>query len=300
MKLETEDFIYLCEYAIEAAKAAGIHIARKSKQEVTVRHKEGMETYASQVVTEVDLQCQEIILQHLQPTIDKFDLGLLTEETEDSGARLIKDYFWCIDPLDGTLPFIEKTHGYSVSIALVSNAGKPEIGVIYDPKADKLYHAIANVGAFCNEDMWFLEAPKNVKKLTWTMDRSLLSDPRFEAMKKEMEAYASANGQELEIIKIGGGALNACWVLEKAPSCYFKLPKKAAGGGSLWDYSASACIHESIGAHVSDIFGNPLELNRESSTFLNHQGVLYASDNALAKSMMDLCQRVYQKHLDLA
>jgi hypothetical protein len=33
---------------------------------------------------------------------------------------------------------------------------------------------------------------------------------------------------------------------------------------------------------VSNIFGAPLDLNRKDSTYLNHQGVLYASDAALA------------------
>jgi len=296
MKLETEDFIYLCEFAIDAAKAAGKHISQKSTEEIVVNHKEEMETYASQVVTEVDLQCQDIILEYLKPTIEKFDLAVLTEETEDSGERLVKDYFWCIDPLDGTLPFIEKTHGYSVSIALNSKSGEPKLGVIYDPLKHKLYHAIAGVGAFRNEEMWFLKEPKSRDTLKWITDRSLQSDPRFDALNAEMVNYADSNGQKLEIITIGGGALNACWVIEQAPAVYYKLPKKSNGGGSLWDYSASACIHENISGNVSDIFGKPLELNREESTYLNHSGVLYASDPSLASDMKVICQRVYAQH----
>ena len=54
----------------------------------------------------------------------KYDFGILTEETPDNGSRLVKDYFWCVDPLDGTLPFTEGTPGYSVSIALVSKSGR--------------------------------------------------------------------------------------------------------------------------------------------------------------------------------
>ena len=296
MKLETEDLVYLCEFAIEAARAAGKHIAEKSHGDVRVNRKTDQETYASQVVTEVDLECDKIILQHLQATIEKFDLGLLTEETEDRGDRLSTDYFWCIDPLDGTLPFIEKTRGYSVSIALVSKSGEPKIGVIYDPKDAILYHAIAGVGAFKNEEMWLLESPKSLKTLTWVMDRSMLEDPRFEVLKKAMESYANSSGRDLELIQIGGGALNACWVLEYAPACYLKLPKKNKGGGSLWDYSASACIHEWMEGSVTDIYGGALELNRADSTFLNHRGVLYASDNALAKDLMELCQSIQNTH----
>ena len=77
-----------------------------------------------------------------------------------------------------------------------------------------------------------------------------------------------------------GAALNACRVLDDKPSLYIKLPKEK--GGSLWDYAASAAIFTQLGLPVSNIFGAPLDLNRKDSTYLNHQGVLYASDAALA------------------
>ena len=50
---------------------------------------------------------------------------VLTEETEDDGGRLRADYFWCVDPLDGTLPFIEGRPGSAVSIALIARDGTP-------------------------------------------------------------------------------------------------------------------------------------------------------------------------------
>ena len=54
---------------------------------------------------------------------ERYDLALLTEELEDDGSRHVKDYFWCIDPIDGTLPFTQKKPGYGVSIALVARDG---------------------------------------------------------------------------------------------------------------------------------------------------------------------------------
>ena len=80
--------------------------------------------------------------------------------------------------------------------------------------------------------------------------------------------------------------MNACWVLEHAPACYFKFPKQAEGGGSLWDYAATACILTEAGLHVSDIHGQKLDLNRGESTFMNHRGILYASDEKIADHIM--------------
>ncbi|MEZ4955040.1 MAG: inositol monophosphatase family protein [Saprospiraceae bacterium] len=45
--------------------------------------------------------------------------------------------------MDGTLAFINKHPGFSVSIALIANDGTPHIGVVYDPSTDTLYQAIS-------------------------------------------------------------------------------------------------------------------------------------------------------------
>jgi len=75
--------------------------------------------------------------------------------------------------------------------------------------------------------------------------------------------------------------------LENGPGCHLKLPKPEEGGGSLWDYAATACIYEEVGAWATDVYGQPLELNRRESTFMNHRGVLYASGHILGKKITE-------------
>jgi 3'-phosphoadenosine 5'-phosphosulfate (PAPS) 3'-phosphatase len=82
--------------------------------------------------------------------------------------------------------------------------------------------------------------------------------------------------------------MNALWCLENAPACYFKFPKPQEGGGCFWDYSATACIFHELGAIATDIHGDPLDLNRPDSTFMNHRGSLYATNHELAQRIMDL------------
>jgi myo-inositol-1(or 4)-monophosphatase len=113
---------------------------------LTLNTKNGGASLAAQVVTEVDHLSQDIILKTLHPSCLIYDLALLSEESPDDNQRLQKDYFWCIDPLDGTLPFIESVPGYSVSIALVSREGQSMLGVVYDPVTQTLYHAIQGQG----------------------------------------------------------------------------------------------------------------------------------------------------------
>ena len=55
------------------------------------------------------------------------------------------------------------------------------------------------------------------------------------------------------------------------------------GGGSLWDFAATACLFHETGGVATDMQGGPLDLNRADSSFMNHRGVLFATDEALAR-----------------
>ena len=281
------NFTELTEKAVKAASNAGQLIRSYRDKDVNVMQKEGGSTLASQVVTEVDRKSQDAILQVLLPTCDEFDIALLAEEDEADRGRLESAYFWCIDPLDGTLPFINGQPGYSVSIGLVAKDGTPLIGVVYDPVHDVLYQATKGQGLRRNNERWSLM--QDSQALTFTYDRSFAEDPNFNQVKDELEAYTHSLGlNEFNPIHYGGAVLNACHVLENGPGCHFKFPKSQDGGGSLWDYAATACLYEEGGAVVSDVFGNSLELNRPDSTYMNHRGALYATNKELAKRIREI------------
>ena len=281
------NFTELTEKAVKAASNAGQLIRSYRDKDVNVMQKEGGSTLASQVVTEVDRKSQDAILQVLLPTCDELDIALLAEEDEDDRGRLESAYFWCIDPLDGTLPFINGQQGYSVSIGLVAKDGTPLIGVVYDPVHDVLYQATKGQGLRRNNERWSLM--QDSQALTFTYDRSFAEDPNFNQVKDELEAYTHSLGlNEFNPIHYGGAVLNACHVLENGPGCHFKFPKSQDGGGSLWDYAATACLYEEGGAVVSDVFGNSLELNRPDSTYMNHRGALYATNKELAKRIREI------------
>jgi fructose-1,6-bisphosphatase/inositol monophosphatase family enzyme len=281
------DLSSLTKQAVQAALEAGELIRSYQDREVEVLHKEGGDTYASQVVTEVDRKAQDAILRILGPSCEEYDLAVLTEENEDDGSRFEKDCFWCIDPMDGTLPFIRKEPGYSVSIGLVARDGSPQIGVIFDPVHDVLWQATKGQGVQRNGEPWTLNS--SAKELTFTYDRSFMNRPEFERVMEALQAYAHSIGLNgLVATQFGGAVINACHALEQAPGCHFKFAKPQEGGGSLWDYAATACLFVEAGAVVSDVHGAPLDLNRADSTFMNHRGALYATDHALAQRIREI------------
>lgn len=291
MKLQNDDLAYLCECAISAAKQAGQVIASYANKTVAVRQKQGGDSYAAQVVTEVDLLSEAIIVKILKPTCERYDLALLTEESADDKERLKKDFFWCVDPIDGTLSFIESTPGYAVSIALVSKSGTPIIGVIYDPLTQTLYSAIKGQGAFRNSTPWDIKSvstSKTAETLTLVCDRGMVEKSDFPKLKQAIESMASKRGLSgLQIQEKGGAVLCACSVLENPPAVYLKRPKPEQGGGSLWDFAATAALFNELNCVASDFYGQPLELNRKESTFMNHRGVVFATDQSMAAEVFE-------------
>jgi len=291
MSFGQSDLSWLTERAIEAAQLAAAYIARS--RPTTVHHKQSGASLASQVVTDIDRDAEELVLSVLAPSLARYDIGIVTEERPDTSERHCKDYFWSIDPLDGTLPFIEGEAGFAVSIGLVARDGRPVIGVVVDPARNVTYQATRGQGATRNGAALSVARRPTGRMLRAFVDRSFAEGsfrPRIEGVLRTIASDRGLDG--LEVHSGAGAVVNACQVLESPPACYFKLPKNGEGGGSIWDFAATACLFAEAGAVVSDIHGGRLDLNRTGSTFMNHRGVLFATDEALAEQIRALYRAI--------
>ena len=89
-------------------------------------------------LTLADTTCHEKIIDRLQRT----NIPILSEEGSEINYQERKnwEYFWLVDPLDGTKEFIKRNGEFTVNIALISK-GKPIIGVVYAPVKQEIYFA---------------------------------------------------------------------------------------------------------------------------------------------------------------
>ena len=253
---------------------------------IAVETKEGGSTRASQVVTEVDFQAQQTILEIIEPTLSKWDLALLSEERPDDGSRFEKEFFWAIDPLDGTLAFVEHDDGFAVSLALVSKEGIPQLGVVYDPVNDRLYEAIKGQGAQCNEKPLTIPRDAGARQCHFIVDRSTKSRLLKNELRDKLAQLINQKGFALiEEHTHFGAVVNICSSLAFPQSFFLKLPKKERGGGCIWDYGATACIYTEAGGVVTDCKGQRLVLNSPHSVYMNENGVLFAT----TKELSSLC-----------
>lgn len=74
-------------------------------------------------------------------------LPILSEEEKATAYKYRKDwdYYWLVDPLDGTKEFIKKNGEFTVNIALI-HKGRPLLGVVYVPVTNMLYFGSEQTG----------------------------------------------------------------------------------------------------------------------------------------------------------
>ncbi|MFC3676381.1 inositol monophosphatase family protein [Ferrovibrio xuzhouensis] len=96
-------------------------------------------------VSQADAETEDLIASRLLAAFPHD--GILGEERGRRGGDT--DALWVIDPIDGTANFVRGLSWWCVAIALVVH-DRLELGLIYEPVADKLYTARRGHGAFCN------------------------------------------------------------------------------------------------------------------------------------------------------
>ena len=103
------------------------------------------------LLTEADVCAQQALLPRLRELADCPLVGeeMAAEEQQCAWAAG-HDGLWCVDPLDGTTNFAAGLPFFSISVALL-RAGRPTLGVVYDPVRDEAFHAEAGAGAWLND-----------------------------------------------------------------------------------------------------------------------------------------------------
>lgn len=132
------------ELLVDAARAAGRVARGFVGQDLDVEHKPGGLGPVTDADHAVNATLHDI-LRSARP-----DYGWLSEETEDTPARMARDRTFIIDPIDGTRSFIEGSGTWAHSLAVVEG-GEAIAAAIYLPMKDKLYAAARGQGAFLND-----------------------------------------------------------------------------------------------------------------------------------------------------
>jgi len=180
-------------------------------------------------------------------------IPILSEEGNDIDylERSKWEYFWLVDPLDGTKEFIKKNGEFTVNIALIRN-GSPVFGSVYAPFVDELFWAFENMGA------WKIKNKSEIKRINVSniSDKVRIVISRSHPNGKVLEYINKFKNHEL--IRMGS-SLKLCCIAEGKADIYPRL-----GPTSEWDIAAAQCIVEEAGGSVLEYSSNkPLSYNKK-------------------------------------
>ena len=191
----------------------------------------------SSIVTSIDKASQDMIVAYLRQHFTDHDLSFVAEEqsTIENYASAQKDnYYFVIDPLDGTATFLEGIPFFCVSIALCRGS-KSLIGVLVDPNHNEEFTAIAGNGAFLNGEPCFVSRRSEISELSVNVNHNRLDQQLFDNINnniiKKLDIFHKLGSLCLEVAYV------ACGRLDATINNYV----------SMWDIAAAGVILEEAG-----------------------------------------------------
>lgn len=229
------------------ALEAGQIIMNIYEKDFDVEYKEDQSPLTKADIASNSYICKR--LQELYPAIP-----LMSEENKKVAYEKRKnwEYYWCIDPIDGTKEFIKKNGEFTVNIALI-HKNMPVLGVVYAPALDKLYWSKKGEGAFFNNQKLPLKVNENPKqKLFVVASKSHLSS-------ETQEFINNLKTNEIEQVSIGS-SLKLCMVATGEADVYPRLAPTME-----WDTAAAdAIVREAGKTTVQYENQEALEYNKEN------------------------------------
>jgi len=234
---------------LDIAKAAGnaiLKVYNASPDEMQVTAKED-----ASPLTIADSRSHDIIFEALTTLTPH--IPVISEEGKDIPyeTRVNWEYFWCVDPLDGTKEFIKHNGEFTVNIALIYK-NSPILGIIYVPVSRELYYGGAIIGSW-KEDAdgvkQELHADKEAKSWVAVASRSHSSEKESAILSKYPVAETVSAGSSLKF----------CLIAEGKAHIYYRH-----GPTMEWDTAAGQAIATYSGATMTTPEGEPFRYNKPS------------------------------------
>jgi 3'(2'), 5'-bisphosphate nucleotidase len=194
----------LLKVAIKAAELANIEILKVYRSDDFQAEAKG----DNSPLTLADKKAHHIISETLAST----NLPILSEEGKSIpyAERKSWEYFWMVDPLDGTKEFLKRNDEFTVNIALI-NKGVPVLGVVSVPVTGDTYYASQGEGAFLKRNGQVTQLAKrkridlSVSGLRVVASRSHMSEETQTFVDKLNEPVLVSKGSSLKFMLLAEG-----------------------------------------------------------------------------------------------
>jgi myo-inositol-1(or 4)-monophosphatase len=240
-----------CKFAITEAGKIALNLQKKIK----VKYKS-----KNQPVTNADIEINNFLLDFFKKKTPKF--GWLSEESIDDKSRFDSDFFWCVDPIDGTRSYILGKPEYTISLALIKNF-KPIYGIVYNPSTNEYFHAEENKGAFCNKKKIKVNTKRKFEFCSLAVSNSEINI---------LKSYDFFNNKNVK--KIGSIAYKIALVAKGKIDIAISFTKK-----NDWDTAAADLIIKEAHGTILETNGKKIIYNTQD---LNINSIMAANDDIIS------------------
>ena len=203
------------------------------------------------LVSDVDENAEELIVSALNSLLP--EAGFLTEEgTVHQNTNT--NYYWVIDPLDGTTNFVHGLPIFSVSIALM-HQDEPVLGVVYEVGMDECFSAIKGGGTTLNGNRVRTSTTTELKDSLLATGFPYYDFSGVAGFQRTLEYfYPKTRG----IRRIGTAAVDLAYTACGRFEGYFEY------GLSPWDVAAGILLVREAGGKVCDYKGDNAPIDSKS------------------------------------
>ena len=216
-------------------------------------------------LTEADRFVNSQLLNFISTTECK---NLISEEEKQTPYQYRRnwEFYWVIDPIDGTKEFIKKGNDYTINIALCKGQ-RPIFGIVSRPALTDIFYAAEGSGAKKNS--------KTISARNFTKgDAIKLVASKSHLNKTTIDYIENLKlDHKVETINIGS-SLKICSVAEGEADLYPRF-----GPTCEWDTCAADIILMEAGGKILDSAGNYLKYNKKD--FLNPEFIAYSCEELI-------------------
>jgi myo-inositol-1(or 4)-monophosphatase len=268
----TRDLQLVLDTAILAARAGGQLARERLGKPGAERHKGPRD-----VVSDAVLEIQDRIVAVIREKFPE-DHFLLEESAAPHDPQA--EPLWIVDPIDGSLNFLHGLPIFAVSIAYRAQHSY-QVGVVYDPCRDEMFHAISGRGAFVNGRVIQVD-PFSDGREAW--EQAIVgTDWRGDdaGIRKALRLARFVAGETFQLVVLGSPALGLCYVAAGRLHAYYGLDHL-----KLWDVAAGTIILKEAGGIMTDVEGASWE--HAEGGYLASNNVVHGWLNRLALTILGM------------
>ncbi len=215
-------------------------------------------------VTLADQEAEKLIQKRLEDMLP--GIPMIGEEASAAGHKpdlTGHDYFWLVDPLDGTKEFISGSGDYTVNIALI-HKGAPVLGVVFAPAVGELYAGYTEESGNTKAIRWLEEtgSEKDIRVRRPPREGLTVVASKSHGSSQRLDQYL--NDYKVEKLVKRGSSLKICIIAAGKADLYPRF-----GPTSEWDTAAGDAVLRAAGGVIVDLQGEPLTYGGADPKFLN-------------------------------